>query len=57
MSDYSSVSSDGLGLDDECLTLVEVVLKEFLVVLEKVTPVLKVAHILDAYKIKIILPS
>lgn len=46
---YSLVSGDGLGLEDECLSVVEVVFKEFLVVLEDVSPVLK-AHILDALK-------
>jgi hypothetical protein len=48
-STYSLVSSDGLGLEDEGLSVVVIVFKEFLVVLEEVSPVLK-AHILDALK-------
>jgi hypothetical protein len=52
------ISGLGLGLNDNTLTLVVVILKELLVVLEKVTPVLLLAHIfLLKLKIKIIISS
>jgi hypothetical protein len=56
---YSHIISGlGLGLNDNTLTLVVVILKELLVVLEKVTPVLLLAHIfLLKLKIKIIISS